>query len=94
MLACETHEAMGAVSTPAFGDAVTTAAPGKELHGEECSAGPEEDPSLAIEQWCFPALRQQAGSLPSGSDANAVSGISERLKTPNNAMANARRTTA
>jgi hypothetical protein len=94
VLACETHDTTGAVSTPAFGDAVTPATPGNELHGEAWSAGPEEGPSVSRVQRCLPLRRQQAGKPASGSDANAEGGISEKLNKPSNAIANALRTTA
>ncbi len=96
LIVCETLEIGGATGIPAFGDAVTSCAPGKKLHREDCNAGPEEDPSPAdsIEQRCLPARRQQAGNPASGSEANADGGISEKLKRPNKATASARRTTA
>src|SRR5205823_3080952 len=67
---------------------------GKKLHGEACSAGAPEDPSVASEQWCLPFRRQQAGRPASGSDANADGGISDRLNRISNATARTLRTTA
>ena len=96
LIESETLDIGGATSTPAFGDAVTGLAPGKRLHGKDRSAGLEEDASsgVSMEQRCRPARRQQAGNPASGSEANADGGISEKLKRPNKATANARRTTA
>ena len=92
MLACETAETMGAVSTPAFGNAVTAVEPGKKLHGDARSAEPEEDPSAGVEQRCLPLRRQQAGRPASGSEANADGGISDKLKRASSATARTRRT--
>ena len=94
MLACETRATRGVATVPTFGPAVTPLTPGKKLHREACSAGPEEDPSVAREQWCLPARRQHAGKLASGSEANVDGGISDRLNKLSNAMARTQRTTA
>ena len=50
MFADEMRETRGVASIPVFGDAVTLVAPEKKLHREDCSAGPEEDPSATFEQ--------------------------------------------
>jgi len=67
--------------------------PGKNLHGAACSAGPEEDPGVANEQWCLPFRRQQAGKPDSGSGANEDGGISDRLNRVSNTLARTLRTT-
>ncbi len=94
MLASETRDTSSVATVPTFGDAVTPMTPGKKLHGEACSAGPEEDPWVASEQWCLPFRRQHAGRPASGSEANADGGISDRLNRVSNAMARTLRTTA
>jgi len=47
LLGWETLETKGATGIPALGNAVTSFTPGKELHREDCRAGPDNDPSPA-----------------------------------------------
>ena len=84
----------GSVSAlAAFGDAETREVLGKKLHGEACTAGPDEDPAVLIEQPCLPRRRQHFGKPASRSGAKAVAGIKETLNRASNAAAIVRRTT-
>ncbi len=78
-----------------FAEAGTARMLGKLGHAPDCSEGPDDEVRLlpSIAQRCFPFRRQQAGRFDSGSDANTVGLISEKLKRVSSRIADKRRTT-